>query len=150
MDDPVGARVARPDDAADLRRLAALLRQSLREQRGGDAVTGALRPDPAAAPHGRVSLVGTIGDAVVGFAAVTTEGDAACVEELFVEPPARGVGVGHALLRAAVRHAQEQGAIRLDAAALPGDRSTKNFFEAHGMVTRLLVVSRTLGDAGTP
>jgi hypothetical protein len=33
----------------------------------------------------------------------------------------------------------------LDSLVLPGDRTTKNFFEAHGMVSRLLRVSRPLG-----
>ncbi len=32
----------------------------------------------------------------------------------------------------------------IDSVALPGDRETKNFFEAHGMVSRLLRVSRPL------
>jgi hypothetical protein len=54
------------------------------------------------------------------------------------------VGVGDRLIDAAAELAGGWGCAYLDSVVLPGDRETKNFFEAHGMVSRLLRVSRPL------
>jgi GNAT superfamily N-acetyltransferase len=89
-------------------------------------------------------VVGTIGDVVVGYASVSNRHGLASLAELFTEPEARGVGVGDAMLRAAETLASQWGCAAIESVALPGDRDTKNFFEAHGMVSRLLLVSRTL------
>jgi hypothetical protein len=48
------------------------------------------------------------------------------------------------MLRVAESLASQWGCAAIESVALPGDRDTKNFFEAHGMVSRLLLVSRTL------
>ncbi len=97
----------------------------------------------------RLSLVGTIGPVVVGalraVVDVDPDGVRTCtITFLGVEPAARGVGVGRALLTSAREWATTQGASALDSSALPGDRSTKNFFEAHGMVARLIIVRTPL------
>ena len=36
----------------------------------------------------------------------------------------------------------------IDATALPGNRATKNFFEAHGFTARLLVMHHALAQEG--
>ncbi len=69
---------------------------------------------------------------------------AAYLGELVVDPEARGVGLGVALLDDAVAWAQGAGADVIESTALPGQRATKNFFEAAGMKARLLTVSRSL------
>ena len=93
--------------------------------------------------HYRV-VARVIGDAVVGYAAVSRGRGMASLAELYTEPEARGVGVGDAMLRVAEALASQWGCAAIESVALPGDRDTKNFFEAHGMVSRLLLVSRTL------
>lgn len=64
------------------------------------------------------------------------------VSDLYVDPGARGIGVGEAMMDLLVESAQEAGAIGIDSLALPGDRATKNFFERFGLVARAIVVHR--------
>ncbi len=64
---------------------------------------------------------------------------------LYVEPEARGVGVGHALLEAALRWCADLRCAAIDVAALPGDRATKSLLERHGFRARTIVMSRLLG-----
>jgi GNAT superfamily N-acetyltransferase len=92
-----------------------------------------------------VVLAGCLGDAVMGHAVLTVTGTTATLAELWVEPGARGVGVGSCLLAAARSEATGRGCTGLDATALPGDRATKNFFEDHGMTARAIVVHGELG-----
>ena len=66
------------------------------------------------------------------------------VDELFVEPEARGVGVGEAMMDLLVAWCVERGCVGIDAVALPGDRDTKNFFETFGLKARAIVVHRPL------
>jgi GNAT superfamily N-acetyltransferase len=145
----ISARVARPEDAPALDRLRDASRAETRDKRGGALFVDELdaahdHADPSA-DSSIVTLVGTIGDVVVGYATVGRTGRVALVEELFCEPGARGVGVGDSLVSAASELATGWGCEYLDSLVLPGDRTTKNFFEAHGMVSRLLRVSRPLG-----
>lgn len=94
-------------------------------------------------------LVGSIDAAVVGFAVVEFERlrDAsvlARVTELYVLPGAREVGVGEALADAIVDASRARGCIGIDAPALPGHRSTKNFFERQGFTARMLTMHKPL------
>jgi GNAT superfamily N-acetyltransferase len=144
----ISARPARPEDASDLDRLGAESRAETREKRGGELSVDELDATheelgPSDAPP-RIVLVGTIDDVVVGYASLARTGRVALVEELYCEPGARGVGVGDALVAEAADLASQWGCAFLDSLVLPGDRETKNFFEAHGMVSRLLRVSRPL------
>ena len=61
-----------------------------------------------------------------------------------MDPGARSVGVGEVILEALLMEASGRGAVAIQSVALPGDRSTKNFFEAHGMVARAIIVHRWL------
>ena len=54
------------------------------------------------------------------------------------------MGVGTALMDAAVAWCREQGCADVDALALPGDRTTKQRLEAAGFTARLLTLSRRL------
>lgn len=98
-----------------------------------------------------IVLVGTIDDVVVGLLAATRSAlpdgsTISTVTDLFVQEPARGVGVGEKLLAAAVDDARTHGCAGIDARALPGDRATKNFFESFGLVARAISVHRSLVD----
>ena len=45
---------------------------------------------------------------------------------------------------------RERGCLGIDAAALPGSRATKNFFEESGFSARLLVMHHALGEPAAP
>lgn len=153
-----GARQASADDLARLAELAAAARASLVARRGGDLLAAERPPvttaDLAAdlAEPERLLVSGTLDGYPVGYlrARVTTLTDGrtlGVVDEIYVEPDARGVGVGEAMLSAALSWWRDRGCAGVDATALPGDRETKNFFEAHGFAARLLVMHRPLDDA---
>lgn len=96
---------------------------------------------------GGLVIVGTIDDAVVGFGSARFDdregiGRVGVIDGLFVEPEARSVGVGETILDEIMRHGTQAGCIGWDAFALPGDRTTKNFFETMGFKARLLVMHR--------
>jgi ribosomal protein S18 acetylase RimI-like enzyme len=153
------ARVAVADD---LPRLADLAAEAVDEQR--DARGGPLWARREARRHPQASLrsaladpdqrvvVGLLDDTVIGYGVVRIEalGDGgllAVVDDLYVEPEARGVGVGEALMDELVAFAEDRGCIGIDALALPGNRATKNFFETFGLTARAIVVHRRLGDS---
>jgi GNAT superfamily N-acetyltransferase len=132
-----------------------------RRQRGGAALlaqltaeaAGGLDPDRVVADwltpaDDRVALVGLFAGEVVGLAAGSLLGAAPAVGRVlgcYVEPDARGVGVGTALLGALIEWFAGRGCASVDATALPGDRLSKQLFEAKGFTTRLLVLRRPSG-----
>jgi len=146
----------RPATDGDIERVAALCRQALADMapaRGGAVfVAREARAEPledglAAAladPRQRV-WVGTIDDVVVAYAVagvekLRTDELLGVIDDIYVEPEARSVGVGEALMAAALEWLQSERCTGVDARALPGDRATKNFFEASGFSARLLVM----------
>lgn len=119
---------------------------ALRESRGEpfDRSIGAAVDDPA-----QLVVVGTIDDTVVGFATVHTETlrdetELAVIDEIYVEPEARSVGVGESMMTKVLAWCEERGCRGIDGLALPGNRATKNFFETFGLVARGIVVHRAL------
>ena len=150
-------RLAGAEDVPELVRLDLLARTHMGAHKGGETyLVTTVRPEPTGVsfledlghPQRRV-LLGCLGDSAVGYAVATTnelrDGRLiADIGELFVEPDARGVGVGESLMGELVRWATEAGCIGIDARALPGDRSTKNFFESFGLVARAITVHRDL------
>lgn len=151
------ARAATRDDLAALCRLAEEAIEELQPTRGGAvwarhqarerpverSIVAAL-DDPEA-----LVVAGSIDDAVVGYAVVRVDrlrdgGLLAVLDDIFVHPDARGVGVGAAIMDAVIAWATERGCIGVDSVALPGNRATKNFFESYGLVARAIVVHRPL------
>jgi GNAT superfamily N-acetyltransferase len=95
-------------------------------------------------------LVGTIDEAVTGFALCHLEdlagqGRRGILDACYVEPGARGVGVGRLLLDTAVTWLEDRRCQGVDGIALPGDRAAKNFFESAGFKARMLTMYRELG-----
>lgn len=66
------------------------------------------------------------------------------IEELFVTPEARSVGVGELLFDALKQWAREQQLAAIDAFVLPGHREAKNFFETFKMTAHALIVHTQL------
>jgi GNAT superfamily N-acetyltransferase len=162
---------ARPATEADLERLAVLAAEAVAEQvdgRGGEVWAlrdaRALPAEPSfrhdLADPSTLVLAGTIDDAVLGYAVVRTEAlrDGrllGILTDIYVEPEARAVGVGEVLVDEVLRWCTERGCMGVDGLALPGNRSTKNFFETFGFTARALVVHRSLsvpamGEDGAP
>lgn len=97
---------------------------------------------------GQLVVVGTIDAVAVGYGRLHLEvlqtGDVlGLVDDLFVLPEGRGIGVGEAMMDLLVGFSQAHGCIGIDAVALPGNRATKNFFETFGLVARAIVVHRS-------
>jgi GNAT superfamily N-acetyltransferase len=125
-----------------------------KSMRGGPALVGGATPedllarwDDNKAPAG--VFVGEYGGAAVGVLAVTAPGEGGQqrgrIECCYVDRDARGVGVGTALMEAAVEWCAAAGCVEVDALALPGDRATKQRLEAAGFTARLLTLSRRSG-----
>lgn len=146
----------RPAAAGDLEVLAGLYRaatEELRAEKGG--VLWARQADRDGRPPfdlddpAQLVLAGTIDDVVVGYGRVVAQrladdGVLAVLTDVFVEEGARDVGIGTALLDAAIDWARARGCVGIDSIALPGMRETKNFFEAAGLVARAIVVHKSL------
>ncbi len=158
------SETARPATSDDLDPLARLAEDAVAEQaeaRGGPLWS---RRETRTPPY-RVSLeqafhdpdrelwVGLYADAIVGYAVCGLEvlrtGELlGRVEDLYVMPDARSVGVGEALMDLIVAWCEQRRCVGIDAHALPGNRATKNFFETFGFKARLLTVHRPLRDFG--
>jgi len=160
---------ARPATAADRDPIVALAGRALAElapTRGGEVWRRReARPEPLGAsidaalaeaerPRGATFVVvGTLDDVIVGYGVVSEEAlrDGArlgVVEDIYVEPDARGVGVGEAVMDALLAWCEARGCVGVDALALPGNRATKNFFERFGLTARAIVVHRRLAAGG--
>jgi GNAT superfamily N-acetyltransferase len=154
----------RPAERADGGRCAELCQQALQELqqvRGGAlfarretglVAKAMLRPgglDRLLSDRRRLVLVGTLDDVVVGMATGRLDdvGEASIgiMDGCFVEPGARGVGVGRALLDGLVAWFTAHGCRGVDATALPGDRTGKGLLESAGFKARLITMHRPLG-----
>jgi GNAT superfamily N-acetyltransferase len=147
-------------DLGELTRLSRLLIDELGGQRGGRAWylrSGKSEPlsvDLRRALHDPDAyvVVGTYAHSAVGYvtARLQSQPDGttwAVVDDVYVEPDARGVGVGEALLDGVLEWAAGCGCTAVDAVVLPGMRESKNFFERFGLVARSISVQRRLGGS---
>ena len=154
-----GARPATADDLEVIDALASAQAAAVADARGGDLLvrreSGGSALDRATAllgdPHGLV-LVGTYDDVVFGYAIgrVETLDDGALLgrlDDLVVDPEAREVGIGEAMMNLVIDTFRSRGCLGVDSRALPGDRETKNFFETFGLVARAIRVHRRIDPA---
>jgi GNAT superfamily N-acetyltransferase len=146
------ARRATEADVPRLAELEADARVAVAGQRGGPLLlvhdARAFDADLVGNP-GALVAVGHIDDVPVGYAVVVREtlGDGTqlgVLQALYVQPEAREVGVGEAMMDLVVEWCAERAVRGIDAVALPGDRATKNFFERFGLTARAIVVHRPL------
>jgi ribosomal protein S18 acetylase RimI-like enzyme len=159
------ARPAVADDVPAIAELARTAVGELGQLRGGlvwqlqdarvEPIDQGVAADVAQSRDKGLTVVGTIDGVVVGYGvshvAVLADGSTlAEVSDLYVEPGARGIGLGEAMMNLLVDHATEVGAIGIDSLALPGDRATKNFFETFGLKARAIVVHRSLAPTPEP
>jgi ribosomal protein S18 acetylase RimI-like enzyme len=157
------ARRATIADLEDLTRLARLGLGELTPMRGGELWALTLGRSEPLTPTlqeeltdpNRLMVVGCIDEAVVGYGTVRLQGlvdgtTIGVVDDIFTEEGARGVGVGEAMMDMLIAWCEQHGCIGIDAVALPGNRSTKNFFERYGLTARALLVHRRLGPDPEP
>ena len=155
-----------PSDLPRLIDLCQMAQRELAPMRGGelllaqralrDSIEASLRADLE--EPSRPVWVGTIDAAVVGYGRGHVEaverpddggpGPIGVIDDLFVESEARSVGVGEAMMEAMLGWFIGQGCRGVDAIALPGHRSAKNFFEESGFTARALVMHRPLDTRG--
>ncbi len=154
-------REASLDDDSRLVELCAELVAGISAQRGGPLLVDPGLDEPTgAALAGRLRplldrpdslvLVGTLDEVVVGLAVsmvqqIAGRGRRGVLGACYVEPGARGVGVGRLLLDRALSWFEECGCDGVDGTALPGDREAKNFYESAGFRARMLTMHRDLG-----
>jgi GNAT superfamily N-acetyltransferase len=144
------ARRAVASDGPRLADLATQAMAAMRDQRGGLLQLAGMRPYEPADLHrtDTLVLVGCIDAVAVGYLLVRLTplgelGTLGQIDGLFVEPGAREVGVGEAMMDAALAWCEAEGCSGVDAVALPGDRTTKNFFERFGLTARAIIVHRS-------
>jgi len=154
------SRAAAPADLSRIAELARLMRTELAAMKGGALwAVRESRPEPLEDSYGVLLdrddaclLVGTIDDAIIGFGAAELEqlrsgATLGVITDLFVEPEARGVAVGEALAGDLVAFCGRHDCVGIDALALPGHRSAKNFFERSGFTARAIVMHRRAGSS---
>jgi len=118
-----------------------------RERRQGDAGAG-LKAALSSPDHEVVA--GTLDGTVIGYGLVRAEllDDGSLlgvVDDIYVDPGGRAVGIGEALMNHMLDWCRARGCFGVDSLALPGDRHTKNFFESFGLVARAIIVHKPLG-----
>jgi GNAT superfamily N-acetyltransferase len=147
----VAAREATTDDAPEVAALARCLRSDLAGERGASVWVLEARAEPleeSLFDEARV-VVGTIDGVPVGYAVahLRSEPDGswlAVVEEIYVQPEAREVGVGEGMIEDMIEWARARGCRGIDGVVLPGLREGKNLFERVGMPARAITTHREL------
>ena len=137
---------ARPANEADVDRLAELCRQAQAELstgRGGAVFVAREAPEPmtrawprrcadAGIACGRGPSTTPWWVTQARVEPLRTGVNLGVIEDIYVEVEGRAIGVGEAMMGAALEWFVAEGCKGVDAYALPGDRHTKNFFEESG------------------
>ena len=95
-------------------------------------------------------VVGTIDDVIFGYSWAAIEellpqagGERiGVIRMIYVDEPARAVGVGEAMLATIMDWFDDRGIVRFDAIVSPGHRLAKNFFESAGFKARRITMYR--------
>lgn len=165
MSDPipaaVTARLARTDDLGAIGRLYCLLEEEMAALRPTWPMAEGLPAPVATALAGLLEagdwevVIGQLDGVTVGFLAWRDEEmlpqaqDAriGSVRFIFTEAPARGVGIGEAMMTEFFAGTRRRGIDRFDAHVSPGHREAKNFFEANGFKARSIIMHRAAESA---
>jgi ribosomal protein S18 acetylase RimI-like enzyme len=156
------ARPATPADVPALTALADAAADELAPTRGG--VVFLAREAPPRGPERFTTglddddvlvVAGAVDGELVGYGTVRIEvlrdgSRLGVIDDLFVLPDARGIGVGEAMADLLIEFCRARDCAGIDAVALPGNRATKNFFETFGLVARAIVVHRSLRPVPAP
>lgn len=133
--DPHSPRVAAVADATAVARLLdAFNREYHTATPGPEVLAGRLRR--LLAGTGVIAVLA--GDPAVGVALATLrpnvwyDGPVAVIDELYVEPEVRGLGIGSALLAAVESITCEQGGRLIEIAVDGADIDARRFYERHG------------------
>lgn len=150
-------REAEESDEARFSELAHEFIEDLVARRGGAQLVGTVDgggdiPWPRAlhellADDLTLALIGTLDDAVTGFGVchqhVRLNHRRGVLDACFVEPEARGIGLGRLLVDTMTSWLEAAGCDGVDGFVLPGARESKNLFEAAGFKARILVMHRS-------
>ena len=139
---PIFVRLALPTDEAKVVNHQLLASEESSKYRGAPFQT---------APIGEIIvLVAGVGDTVLGsLRAVLTSPTSCQIQHVFVEQPAREIGIGDSLLRHLIDQCKKFGVTWVAASAQPGDRAMKNLFERHGLVAQTILVGKLLSGPST-
>ena len=152
----VATRSAAKDDIPLMLRILGEAEGEIEKWRGGKVLWESRPSDSldellerCLAREDMLCLLGTLDDVPVSIGlaahAKLANGDPiAKIQIFYVLEGARSVGAGAAIMAELAAWAEAKGCIGIDATALPGDRSTKNFFESHGMSARSLTLFKQL------
>ncbi len=153
MVDPL-VRPASDGDAPEVRYLEAEARAAQVGQRGGDrwlVEHAEVGGDWAGWIERGDVVVATIDEVVVGYLAVSLSNDVVLrIEQVWVDPAARELGFGDALLALAIERGRAAGATAVEGWSLPGDRHMKNLYERAGIVARLITTYKELPPLSDP
>lgn len=140
--DAVFVRSAHDDDLVLIDQHRAASREEAKRYRGSVE-----RP---ASLSNETSFVAGFGETTLGS---VTVGESSArrwhIAHVYVEPEAREVGIGDALIQHVLAVLRQMNAEWISASALPGDRSMKNLFERHGLVAQTITVGKSLNDPST-
>jgi ribosomal protein S18 acetylase RimI-like enzyme len=134
MDDRIAIRTALMQDAPAIARLIAMLATDL------DAPS-TVTPEYVAEvlrEGGCTVLLAQRGGAALGmlsyhfYPSLYHAADSCLVDELVVEPAARGQGVGALLLEAVIRRARERGCAEVSLSVMSTNKNAQRFYERHG------------------
>lgn len=146
-------RRAHQNDADALRFLESEASTQLTQFRGGERLGNELPPVgeqwvERIDSSDWLVLVAGFENVPLGYlcANMATASSVPLIERVYVTTDVRQLGLGDGLVNAAIETSRQNGAVAIDAFALPGDRETKNLFERSGLTARLLIVTKRLDE----
>jgi ribosomal protein S18 acetylase RimI-like enzyme len=132
-------RRATESDAADVARLMIAFRNWWQRDEPDDAAFEAGVRRLLADPNTDYLLAGdpAVGVCVLRYRfSVWTSADDCCLEDLFVDPEARGSGLGRALVEAAFERARERGCVRMELDVNEANPAALALYESLGFENR--------------
>ncbi len=91
------------------------------------------------------SWVSGMGTSILGSCAIAqVDSKRWHITHVYVIPEAREIGLADAMILRVLEEATSAGVEWISGQALPGDRSTKNLFERHGLVAQSITVGKLL------